>query len=82
MWVRFPPPALGFQRLSTFGRRRFGQDLDKKKAPNVIYRRDFLPSAAPPQRHFYDPAKIAGAVFGGGVGGGEVPHGFDVISAH
>ena len=31
MWVRFPPPALAFQRLSTFDLHRFGQDLDKKR---------------------------------------------------
>ena len=30
MWVRFPPPALDFERLSTFAASRFGQDLGKK----------------------------------------------------
>ena len=29
MWVRFPPPALVFELLSTFSLRRFGQNLDK-----------------------------------------------------
>ena len=57
--------------------------LDKiwtRMTPNVIYRRILIPSAAQAsRRHFYDPAGKAGAVFGGGVGGGEVPKGFDVI---
>ena len=31
------------------------------------------------RRHFYEAAGIAGAVFGGGVGSGEVSKGFDVL---
>ena len=58
--VRVPLPALGFQWFSTFA----VAVLDKirtRKAPNVIYRRIFLPSAAQAsRRHFYDPAGIAG----------------------
>ena len=34
MWVRFPPPALGFQRLSTFGLtvwRRSGEESPERR---------------------------------------------------
>ena len=52
-----------------------------RNAPNVIYRRIFLRSAAQaPRPHFDDSAGITRAVPGGGVGGREEPHGFDVFS--